>query len=122
MPVSPMRRCGTVGCSGLTKERFCAKCKADGARVSRTPAERGYGYKWQQYSKGYLAQHPYCVDPFNRHGGQPVRSAVTDHIKAHKGNQQLFWDRKNHQALCMSCNSYKAATIEGGFGRINDGF
>jgi len=29
---------------------------------------------------------------------------------------RLFWDESNHQSLCIGCNSYKAALLEGGFG------
>lgn len=28
----------------------------------------------------------------------------------------LFWEPSNHQSLCIGCNSYKAALLEGGFG------
>lgn len=35
-------------------------------------------------------------------------ASVVDHIKPHRGNQDLFWDKSNHAALCRHChNSYK---------------
>ncbi|WP_249777770.1 HNH endonuclease signature motif containing protein [Pontivivens nitratireducens] len=43
--------------------------------------------------KAYLSAHPFCV----RCGGT---ATVVDHIKPHKGDQSLFWDQSNWQALC----------------------
>lgn len=35
-------------------------------------------------------------------------ATVVDHIKPHRGNQKLFWDKENWQSLCTKChNSYK---------------
>jgi hypothetical protein len=33
-----------------------------------------------------------------------VPSTVADHIKEHKGDEQLFFDRDNLQALCKTCH------------------
>jgi 5-methylcytosine-specific restriction endonuclease McrA len=66
-----------------------------------TAAQRGYGSAWQKYRAGYLLSHPYCVKC-----GKVA--SVVDHIKAHRGDQALFWDKENHAALCRHChNSYK---------------
>lgn len=46
-----------------------------------------------------------------------MASTVVDHIKPHKGDQQLFWSKANHQALCKECHDTKTATEDGGFGR-----
>ncbi len=72
--------------------------------------------RWREYRLFFLRQHPLCADPFNRHGGAIQAAGVVDHIQPHHGDYDLFWDMKNHRALCKSCNSYKAATFEGGFG------
>lgn len=32
--------------------------------------------------------------------GRITAATVVDHIKPHKGDQGLFWDRANWQALC----------------------
>jgi 5-methylcytosine-specific restriction protein A len=39
-----------------------------------------------------------------------------DHIKPHKGDMTLFWDRTNWQSLCGPCHSAKTAAEDGGFG------
>jgi 5-methylcytosine-specific restriction enzyme A len=69
-------------------------------------AKRGYGYKWQQARDGYLRSHPFCADHLKR--GQYIQATVVDHIIPHRGDQKLFWDKTNWQALCELChNSHK---------------
>jgi 5-methylcytosine-specific restriction protein A len=80
----------------------------DAARGSA--ASRGYDGKWARESRAYLAAHPTCVAC-----GAPAR--CVDHIRAHKGDMKLFWDRSNWQPMCIPCNSRKNIKFEGGFGR-----
>ena len=65
-------------------------------------AERGYGSKWRTYRAGYLKSHPLCT--YCDRQGKTVAANVVDHIKPHKGDQTLFWDPTNHQALCKHCH------------------
>ncbi|WP_309252328.1 HNH endonuclease signature motif containing protein [Paenibacillus spongiae] len=46
-------------------------------------------------------------------------ATVIDHIKPHKGNKVLFWDRNNWQPLCKSHHDKKTARYDGGFGNEN---
>jgi 5-methylcytosine-specific restriction protein A len=85
--------------------------------MRKSSTERGYGYRWQRTSKGYLAEHQLCVDPGNRHPDEVRLATQTDHIVPHRGDMKLFWDPKNWQGLCDSCHSYKTAVEDGGFGR-----
>lgn len=48
--------------------------------------------------------------------GRTTLANCVDHIVPHKGDQVLFWDKKNWQSSCTPCNSKKAAAEEGGFG------
>lgn len=65
-----------------------------------------YNYKWQIYRKQYLKEHEWCVCCARK--GILTKSDIVDHIKPHKGNYELFWDKANHQALCKHCHdSYK---------------
>ena len=34
-------------------------------------------------------------------------ATVVDHITPHQGNQNLFWDTNNWQALCKPCHDRK---------------
>lgn len=42
--------------------------------------------------------HPLCV--MCQAEGRIEAATVVDHIKPHRGDQALFWDRDNWQSLC----------------------
>nr|DAE96978.1 MAG TPA: HNH endonuclease [Caudoviricetes sp.] len=48
--------------------------------------------------------------------GEIVPATEVDHIIPHRGDQKLFWDMSNWQALCHNCHSAKTAREDGGFG------
>lgn len=123
MPLRPKKPCSAQGCNVLTRNpRYCddhvdiAK-SAEAKRRERqreTSAQRGYNYKWQQASKGFLAKHPLCSE--HERCGEVVAATEVDHIVPHKGDMVLFWDRGNWQSLCHSCHSRKTASEDGGWG------
>lgn len=108
------RPCRHGGCRVLTTEGYCEKHKPTANAGRLSSAARGYGYKWRQSSKLYLAKHPYCAE-CARQGRRELATEV-DHIVPHKGDMKLFWDRKNWQGLCHTCHSIKTAKEDGGFG------
>lgn len=69
----------------------------------KSSAERGYGSRWQKYRDAFLKRNPLCV--MHQKLGQVVQATVVDHIIPHRGDQSLFWDKSNHQALCESCHN-----------------
>lgn len=75
-----------------------------------TSAQRGYGSRWQKYREKYLVKHPLCVMHLDL--GQTVEATVIDHITPHKGDTKLFWDPKNHQALCKRCHDKHKQRLE----------
>jgi 5-methylcytosine-specific restriction enzyme A len=108
-------------CGALVSNGYCTKCQSAGKGKEKRPsaAKRLYGRRWRKSSKDWLANpdRALCVGyPPGFHGERSVAAQVVDHIAAHKGDWQLFWDESNWQPLCISCNSRKAATVEGGFG------
>lgn len=68
-------------------------------------AKQGYNYRWQQARKRYLARHPLCVDCLPH----VTEATVVDHIEPHRGDQRLFWDERNWQALCDRHHRAKTA-------------
>jgi len=44
--------------------------------------------------------------------GKVTPATVVDHVKPHKGDQQLFWDKTNHQALCKLCHDAHKKRLE----------
>lgn len=87
---------------------FMRKRRYDDSRESST--KRGYGYRWQIARKAYLAKNPHCVD--HRRRGYVVAATVVDHIKPHRGDDDLFWDESNWQALCKSCHDSHKQRLE----------
>jgi 5-methylcytosine-specific restriction enzyme A len=77
-----------------------------------TAAQRGYGWRWQQFRLSFLAEHPLC----ERCKPRVVEATVVDHVTPHKGDAAAFWAGP-FCALCDSCHSRKTATEDGGFGR-----
>jgi len=79
----------------------------DAWREGLTTAQRGYGGKWQRYRLKFLERNVLCV--MCQAQGKVTAANVVDHIVDHRGNQDLFWDKANHQALCQPCHSVKTA-------------
>lgn len=121
MPVKPLRPCRHSGCRKLTRNGYCEEHellhrKTEYKKEYReSAAKRGYGRKWRTESKLYLAENPWCKCCLV--AGRREPATEVDHIVPHKGNQKLFWDRKNWQGLCHSCHSEKTSREDGGFGR-----
>ena len=61
----------------------------------------------------FLADNPLCVHCSA--SGKVTPSTVVDHIIPHKGDEDLFWEQDNWQALCKSCHDRKTAKEDGGF-------
>lgn len=78
-------------------------------RERGSAASRGYGRRWKIVRDCYLAQHPFCADPYREHQ-QPTMATEVDHIEPHRGNTAKFWDFRNLQSLCKSCHSRKTAS------------
>ena len=75
----------------------------------KTSCQRGYGYRWQQVRKAWLALHPACVQCGRIAVGKDGKSNTNhvDHIKDHNGDYELMWDPANRQTLCPSCHARK---------------
>lgn len=106
-------------------KQFGSKKKA-GGQVRRTVAKRfgdresackrGYGRKWRKASKAYLREHPLCECQECTASGRVVASECVDHIVPHKGDEKLFWDTENWQAMSNKHHARKTAREDGGFG------
>lgn len=102
----PKRICREVNCNVLVDGGYCSKHKREPKPENRPSAfKRGYTGKWRKVSKFYLAKHPLCVECEKQ--GLVTLATDVDHIKPHKGDKTLFWDKNNWQALCHSCHSKK---------------
>jgi 5-methylcytosine-specific restriction endonuclease McrA len=102
----PMRGARVCVCGKLVAGGMVCKCrlaaKANYDRNRPTARQRGYGTRWQCASKAFLAQ------PENRlcACGCGRVADMVDHIKPHRGDMRLFWDRTNWQPMASSpCHS-----------------
>lgn len=125
MPLKAKKPCKHPGCPNLCVDGYC-----DEHRPKRynpeyearrgSAAARGYTSRWRKASKAFLRAHPICLKCFNS-TGEIVPATEVDHIVPHKGDQKLFWDTDNWQALCHNCHSAKTAREDGGFGNRRGG-
>lgn len=121
MPISAPRPCKQPGCRLLTVSgAYCeahAKVKQKQVEAKReSSTQRGYGYRWQQVSKGFLNAHPLCQCEYCKEGALQLKPAtVVDHKIPHRGDMALFWDRDNWQSMAKECHDRKTATEDGGF-------
>lgn len=76
-----------------------------------TASDRGYTAKWRRERAIYLLDNPLCVLHLSK--GRTVAATIIDHIEPHKGNDELFWDQGNWQALCKPCHDRHKQGQEG---------
>lgn len=126
MPV--MHPCNSPGCPELVPHGT-SRCPRHVTQMHREDRERrgsarsrGYDSRWERYRVTYLLLHPLCIEcaagvPFT--DGTPVTTvtaaSVVDHILDHKGDLALFWDPKNHRAVCRKHHDQRVDA--GDFGR-----
>ncbi|MBP5461861.1 MAG: HNH endonuclease [Lachnospiraceae bacterium] len=108
MPRSPLRPCRFPGCPNLCKTgTYCDVHNKDNSsdawRGSST--ERGYDGRWRKARDRFLRLHPLCVECLKEDKYTPA--TVVDHIIPHRGDQKLFWDENNWQALCKKHHDEK---------------
>jgi 5-methylcytosine-specific restriction protein A len=120
--------CKASRCNILTtnKSGYCSKCQ--GYKIKKETADRkAYDKqrnplvkKWLNSArykndrKYFLNENPLCA--CCQINGVVTMANTLDHIKPHKGNYDLFWDKRNWQSLCKRCHDIKTATFDGGFG------
>ena len=59
--------------------------------------------RWRKVRKLHLASEPLCRMCADE--GRITAAQVVDHIKAHKGDEALFWDMGNLSSLCVHCHN-----------------
>lgn len=106
MPRKPKRPCRHPGCPNLSEGVYCEEHRALYARESAY--RRGYGHKWRAVRAQFLRRNPLCVECLKR--GKIAPATVVDHIIPHRGDEKLFWEERNWQALCKVCHDRKTGS------------
>lgn len=120
MPYRLAIPCRKQGCPLLTSDEsgYCEQHRKEAQRQQDkdrpSSSERGYNRRWQGASRRFLREHPLCAECASN--GKVVAAEVVDHIKAAKGNKELFWNESNWQSLCKECHDRKTASEDGAFG------
>ena len=64
--------------------------------------------RWQRLRSRVLSKQPFCAMRGQRERCRLVATEV-DHIRPHRGDRRLFFDRANLQPMCRSCHAQKTA-------------
>ena len=111
MPSKALKPCAYPRCKNYaTNKGYCQDHQQQTRQYDKergTSYQRGYDAKWRKAREYFLSQNPLCV--MCQQQGRITPANVVDHIQPHKGNQDLFWDEANWQALCQSCHNSKTA-------------
>lgn len=113
-------------CPDHQAERL-AQSRAAKARAKETVGARAGGHlyhsvRWRKERRDHLARHPLCIEC--QADGLVIVATEVDHIKPHRGDLKLFWQRANWQSLCRPCHSRKTANEvfhghTGGYAKTN---
>lgn len=110
MPYKAMKPCAHPGCPELVPsgqkycERHATLHKDEDVRPGRKHGNPYSTSRWQILRRQVLMAHPVC-----QICGKTIADTV-DHIKPHRGNEDLFYDPDNLQALCKACHNKKTWT------------
>lgn len=109
MPTKPKTPCKHPGCPNLVPSgtMYCDEHKALHPESVRSASGRGYGRAWQRERRRFLAAHPLCEECLKQ--GRYTKATDVDHVIAHRGDADLFWDVGNWRALCHACHSKKTS-------------
>ena len=110
MPFAPPRLCA---CGKIVPSGEQCACQRDRTRARNkrhdrrrgSASERGYNHEWRKARTAFLAEFPWCVMCMSK-------ATVVDHIRPHKGNDLLFWERTNWQPLCARCHNRRKQKAE----------
>ena len=103
MAQAPLKQCQR--CRKLVRGK-CEACKPTWTRSKVSEqAQRLYDHQWAKTSKRFLTEHPLCVECDKE--GRTEAATCTDHIVPHRGNEDLFWEETNWQALCRRHHDLK---------------
>ena len=107
MPFKPKVPCKHPGCAALVRSgtKYCEAHKQMHPEEIRSAYRRGYDARWRKASKAFLRANPLCVRC--KAEGKYVKATVVDHVIPHRGDERLFWDQSNWQALCKQCHDRK---------------
>lgn len=82
-----------------------ATSKSKKFTFNKSGREKGYDSNWEKYRRRFLYHNPKCYICTNR-------ATTVDHIKAHKGDSELFTSTVNHLPCCKQCHDYMTGKFD----------
>lgn len=100
--------CKVAGCPNYAEKgsQYCAEHQQlshENKEHTTSKWKHMYNNRWRKARDLFLISHPWCERCLQN--GDYVKADTVHHVIEHKGDQKLFWDRKNWQALCKNCHS-----------------
>ena len=117
MPGKALRPCRVNGCAAYAGpgSSMCERHRRESEAARRSDRCLWYSSaRWARERGAFLRANPLCAECARQ--GRVRAAGQVDHIRPHRGDAGLFWDRDNWQALCAACHSRKTAAEDGGFG------
>ena len=113
LPRKPLKPCRHPQCPELTEGNYCEEHEREMEyKRMNSPYSKLYSTsRWQRLREYILTKEPLCVECKRKKRIRPA--TVVDHIKPHKGDEELFYDEGNLQGLCKSCHDRKTAKEDG---------
>ena len=115
MPARAKRPCSKPGCKTLVTVGSGGLCDEHRKDYNQaydkrrgSASERGYNKRWHRYRNWFLSQPGNQICKLRLDAGCTMVANCVDHIDPPSGpDDQRFWDKANHQASCVHCNSVK---------------
>lgn len=63
-----------------------------------------FSSRWLTLRASILAQQPLCQHCIEQQPQRITAAAVVHHVRAHKGDKELFYDPNNLASLCSDCH------------------
>lgn len=102
MPYASKHPCRVPRCPGYADrgDSYCPEHRGAARREHSSRTGQFYNAAWRKHRGVFLRENPFCVKC-----RRPA--TVVDHIKPHRGDDTLFWDTGNWQAMCKRCHDSK---------------
>jgi 5-methylcytosine-specific restriction enzyme A len=123
MPNKPLKPCNKIGCTNLTRDRYCDEHKrlAEQRQRSRRNDKEYDKYKrnqqarafyhsreWERIRQAALARDHYLCQHCLQHN-RITRATIVDHIVPIAVDWSRRLDINNLQSLCQACHNRKTA-------------
>lgn len=96
---------------GKSAQRRASNREHDARRRQEQPWRAWYkDPRWVHGRLAHLSEHPLCA--MCALVGHVCPATVVDHVRPHRGDEALFFNRANWQSLCATCHDIRKQRLE----------